>query len=343
MRINPTKNKKYRIPSGLNNFQKEMYIHLIEWKWEKITKEVGEYKYKDKVYYYDTILPKSVHNSYPLIYSAILYDLLKHKEKYYFKMHQHFNHMASSQAANINLFLPILLNPNANIVLRALKPDFDSLELSKLFKGFRIEYWDGNSSEDKGLLGDHSSRSGTDSDIGIAYLNKEKELCLWLIEHKLTEKEFTECGGFNSKSRNNKKHICSKSFNDILEDKNLCYYHDIRHFNYWNLTDTQKSFFINHNNCSSCPFKGGVNQLWRNQLLGLALENTGLYKHVYFSIVKHSRNTSLDKSIGEYRNLINNNSKFSVFDSKDVVDAALSIGDIDLNKWADWYKKLYKI
>lgn len=343
MMKNSLNNTKYRIPLVLNAFQKEMYIHLIEWKWEHITKEVGEYNFEGKVYYYDAILPKSVHNKYPLIYPEILNDLLEHKEKYYFKLHQHFNHMASSQAANINLFLPILLNSNVNKILSVLKPDFASLEKSQLFKGFRIEYWDGNSNKTSGLLGDHSVRSGTDSDIGIAYLNEEKELCLWLIEHKLTEKEFTECGGFKSEYRDKKKHLCSESFDDILKVKNLCYYHDIRHFNYWNLTDTHKSFFVNKSNCGSCPFKGGMNQLWRNQLLGFALEDAGFFKHVYFSVVKHLGNTFLDKTIGEYRNLINYNAKFTVYDSKDIVDAALSIGDVDLNNWADWYKKLYKI
>lgn len=38
-----------------------------------------------------------------------------------------------------------------------------------------------------------------------------------------------------------------------------------------------------------------MNQLWRNQLLGLALGDNKSYEHVYFSVVKHSKNKSLDK------------------------------------------------
>lgn len=334
---------KYKIPNGLNTFQKEMYIHLIEWKWKYITKEVGEYKYGDKIYHYDAILPSSVHKKYPLIYPDILNDLLEHKKKYYFKLHQHFNHMASSQAANINLFLPILLHPKADFILSLLIPDFNCLAKDLLYKGFRIEFWDGKYENEKGLLGDHSARSGTDSDIGIAFINKKNERCLWLIEHKLTEKEFTECGGYKSDSRNKKKHLCFKSFDDILKNKNLCYYHDIRHFNYWNFTDTHKTFFVNHSNCTSCPFKGGMNQLWRNQLLGFALEDAGLFKHVYFSVVKHSGNTSLNNTIMEYENLINHNFRFSIINSKEIVDVVLSLCDSELNKWAEWYKELYNI
>ena len=28
----------YRLPSGLNDFQREMYVHLINWKWRHLTR-----------------------------------------------------------------------------------------------------------------------------------------------------------------------------------------------------------------------------------------------------------------------------------------------------------------
>jgi hypothetical protein len=62
------------------------------------------------------------------------------------------------------------------------------LATNELYKGFRIEFWDGNSTDEKDLLGDHCPNSGTDSDIAIAFYNKEDELCLWLVEHKLTDR-----------------------------------------------------------------------------------------------------------------------------------------------------------
>lgn len=335
---------KYKLPGSLNDFQKKMYVHLINWKWKHINTQAGIYNYRGQQILYDAILPKSERKKFPILCPEILPDFKAHRKVYPFKLHPHFHHMASSQAANINLFLPILLHAKVNDVLIQLKSDFKSLATSKLYKGFRIEFWDGNSKDEKGLLGDHSARSGTDSDIAIAYYNKENKLCLWLIEHKLTEKEFTVCGGYNSTKRDKAKHLCEKTFSEIMQNKNLCYYHDVRDFNYWRLTDTHKSFFVNAN-YSSCPFKGGMNQLWRNQLLGLALEkdNNNQYEHVYFSVVKHPGNQSLDKTINEYKSLINNNPKFISFDSKRVVDAVKSINDYELNKWADWYKCLYNI
>lgn len=337
--------KEYRLPNSLTKFQKEMYVHLINWKWKYITKEFGLYKHKGKWIEYDAILPKSVCSQMPIIYNPIKSILLEHNQQFPFKLHTHFNHMASSQAANINLFLPILLSPNANDILRLLKSDFKELAHSELYKGFRIEYWDGNSNKEKGLLGDHNANSGTDSDIAIAYYNHNEELCLWLIEHKLTEKEFTECGGFDSNGRNKAIHKCEMSFADIIKDKNLCYYHNVRKNNYWKLTDKYESFFANHNAFESCPFSKGMNQLWRNQLLGLAIEDdeNNAFKNVYFSVAHHPENHSLDKSINEYTQLINNNPKFSIFTSKDVVEKALTVKNKVINDWVVWYKELYRV
>ena len=333
----------YKLPNELTAFQKEMYIHLINWKWQKLgIKKPGIYKYKGEDISYDAIIPKVVHKNYPLIYSPILNDLLKHQEKYPFKLHLHFNHMASSQAANVNLFLPILLSTKSDDIFRQLKPDFKSLEKEELYKGFRIEFWDGNG-KDKGILGDHNARSGTDSDIGIAYRNNEDELCLWLIEHKLTEKEFTTCGASKSNNRDEARHDCNLSFSEILRHKNKCYYHDIRKNNYWNITEKHQAFFSNHNKFGTCPFRGGMNQLWRNQLLALALEDEGKYKHVYFSVVNYPENEALNQSISDYKKLVNGNPKFSVLSSKTVVDKVKEIQCKELNDWVNWYSKLYKI
>jgi len=290
---------------------------------------------------YDAILPESVREDFPVIYPTVVDALIQHHERFYFKLHQHFNHMASSQAANANLFLPTLLHPQANEVLRQLKSDFDDLATGELDKGFQIEFWGPRNGT--GLLGDHTQLYGTDSDIAIAYYNRERELCLWLIEHKLSEAEFTKCGGYKSNGRT-AKHNCSKSFSEILDNKSFCYYHDIRKFRYWDITENNQGFFINHTKYAQCPFHGGMNQLWRNQLLALSLEDRDQpYKHVCFSVVKHPGNSYLDKTITEYKDLTANNAKFSVFTSSVVIDAAIGLHDSELDKWIAWYRELYNL
>ena len=333
----------YKLPSGLNAFQKNLYVHLINWKWKHISKDPGTNKYKNRQISYDAILPEMKNNDYPLIYPAILEDFKAHKNKTNFKLHKHFNHMASSQIANINLFLPILLHEKVDEVLKHIKPDFNKLATERLDKGFSVEFWNENCNDKKGLLGDHSPGAGTDVDLAIAYYNTENELCLWLIEHKLAEKEFTKCGGYKSKGRDSSTHFCNETFDSILKNKQFCYYHDRNKYNYWKLTEAFQSFYLNANGYKSCPFMKGMNQLWRNQLLGFALEKSGSYKHVYFSVVKHPDNNSLDKTINEYKTLVNDNLSFFVFTSKDVVDATRIIDNSTLNDWVDWFCDLYNI
>jgi hypothetical protein len=332
--------KNYKLPGGLTKWQQEMYVNLINWKWKNITEEVGYNKHNGELIPYDALFPEYM----PHIYPAICNRLKQHQSTkgFYFKFHKYFYHMASSQAANINLFIPFLLNDKADKILHLLKDDFLRLAKDELDNGFRIEYWDGTGNE-KGLLNDHTPAAGTDSDIGIAYYNKNNELCLWLIEHKLTEKEFTTCGGYESKANKMKDNCRKNSFHSILKDKELCHYHRVNKYKYWDITETNKEFFVNSDDNAPCPFKKGMNQLWRNQLLALGLEKQGKFKHVYFSVVHHHENKALDSTMNEYKKLIGNNPKFSSFTSKQVIDAAKSVNDKELNKWIEWYKDLYNI
>jgi len=337
------KGQIYKLPDALTDFQREMYIHLIDWKRHNITEEAGINRYNGQDIQYDAILPKSIWEDLPHIYPDKLQALKQHQKEFPFKFHKYFYHIVSSQAANINLFLPLLLHPRAQEVLVKLKPDIMKIANDKLDNGFRLEFW--GASAGKGLLNDHNSRAGTDADIAIAYYNINRELCLWLIEHKLTEKEFTECGGFKSNRKQPYRYCnCDSSFSEILANPELCYYHDKCKYRYWEITRDNQVFFRNHDRFKSCPFRGGMNQLWRNQLLAFSLEErTRPYKHVYFSVIRHSRNSSLDKTISEYKDLTANNAKFSVFTSADVINSAGSLLDSKLDKWTTWYRELYNL
>jgi hypothetical protein len=336
MKVFTVNGQDYKLPGSLSTFQQEMYVHLINWKWSHITRKPGT---NDGILY-DAFLPDEYADKYPMLYPNITDALRQHLQKYPFRIHTYFNHMASSQAANLNLFLPILLHPYANAVFAKLRPEFARLATENLDHGFRIEFWD----EPFGNLHDKSKAAGTDADIAIAYYNHDDELCLWLIEHKLTEKEFTRCGGAKS-HRKRPSHDCSKSFSEILANKNLCFYHHMSKYNYWNITEANRSFFVNPTQYAHCPFRGGLNQLWRNQLLGLSIEQDDRqpYLQVTFSVVKHPRNTHLDPSLADYQNLIASNPKFTVFTSADVIDAAAALSDPELDQWIAWYRNLYAL
>ncbi|MDI6798332.1 MAG: hypothetical protein QMD09_15395, partial [Desulfatibacillaceae bacterium] len=109
----------YKLPTQLSQFQEKMYKHLIDWKWAHITREPGVFKGRE----YDAILPESSLEECPLIFEPIRKNLKEYQEsEHRFRLHKYFYHMASSQAANINLFLPVLLHKNAAKILGAVKP-----------------------------------------------------------------------------------------------------------------------------------------------------------------------------------------------------------------------------
>lgn len=163
----------YRLPSKLSDFQLRMYIHLINWKWSHVTREAGI----NSGHAYDAILPDEYKDQLYPLYRPITQRFLAHQRKHPFKSHIYFGHMASSQAACVNLFMPILQDPQIAVrVLGAVKSDIKEIAVDHLDRGFRLEFWD----EPDNVLNDHNKTSGTDADIAIAYYDQHSDLNLWL-------------------------------------------------------------------------------------------------------------------------------------------------------------------
>ncbi len=336
MKIIGKKEESYRVPDELNDFQRKLYLHLIDWKWGNITKEPGYYGDIP----YDAILPEKHIDSLPIIYPGIKEKVEDHIKNTDLRKHKFFNHMASSQAACFNLFFPILLEKSsAEGILGQILPSFKKIAVNELCDGFQFEY--GGGSVD--LLKDHSPVSGTDSDLAIAYYNKNDELCMWLIEHKLSEPEFTKCNAAISKGRK-EHHDCSDIIR-ILENPDLCYYHSEKKYAYWEYLKCDTTHFdINMiKRYEECPFKGGNNQLWRNQLLAIAIElsDDHPYTNVRFSVVHHSGNSELSNDITKHISKLKKKDRFFTFTSLDIIQASIESGNKALAEWANWYKELY--
>ena len=92
-----------------------------------------------------------------------------------------------------------------------------------------------------------------------------------------------------------------------------------------------------------CPFMGGANQLWRNVLLALAVEDSRAYPYgrVHLSVVQHPRNPDLGNTMADFRSLLKDESRFSHFTSNMLVQAAEQTGEPSLLQWAAWYRGLY--
>ena len=343
----------YRIPARLNAFQREMYEHLVEYKWNVLKiREPGLYEHPKKkgtFIPYDTMFPPEHQEELHPLYRPVL-DIFKEPRdpRYAFKLHTMAVHMASSQIACANLFLPLMVRPEiASKVLSSIKTDMVEIATDRLDSGFAIEFWndfDVMPEPGKGLLRDHTPRAGTDSDIAIAYRDTEGVLCLWLIEHKLTEAAFTTCGGYKSHSNKDKTRCLSGA--SVVEDPSKCHYHSACRYEYWNITQANRDVFpLDDFGNSPCPFKGGMNQLWRNQLLATAIEKSPdwPYERVYFSVVYHPGNESLNHSMEAFKALLGTEDKFFSFTSDVVIGAARNVDDPDIRKWVKWYERLYML
>jgi hypothetical protein len=339
MKIVERNHESYRLPGGLSDFQQELYIHLIDWKWQHLTREPGIYRGKP----YDALLPDAVREQLLLLHPSIVDAFITHQKNFPFKKHKFISHMASSQAACANLFLPILQYPvEAACVLQAVKSDLQAIAVDWLDHGYQLEFWD----KPDNALKDHNPVSGTDADIAIAYYSKTGDLNLWLIEHKLTEQEFTTCGGYRSPNRNPDQHRCD-SISAILANKRSCYYDSASGYRYWDITFANEHIFPRERllEFATCPFQGGLNQLWRNQLLGLAIENSSSekwpFKKVYFSVVHHPQNHALDGSLNLYRKLIGSSDRFFSFTSDVLIRQAKQLGFSPWDEWLTWFEELY--
>ncbi len=58
---------EYRMPHHLSDFQRAMYVHLIDWKRKYITSEPGQYR----GHWYDALLPESCAGKLPHLYEPV--------------------------------------------------------------------------------------------------------------------------------------------------------------------------------------------------------------------------------------------------------------------------------
>lgn len=105
---------KMRNKESYNEFRNRIYSYLLDYKEKNITKQKGSFKSIESDYF----LPDSVSlNEFPaMMYEHIIRDIQESEFK--FKPHIFsYRHIASSQTACINLFIPILESQCADDIL----------------------------------------------------------------------------------------------------------------------------------------------------------------------------------------------------------------------------------
>lgn len=142
------------------------------------------------------------------------------------------------------------------------------------------------------------------------------------------------------------KYRCS-SIPETIQNKRFCYSDGHCGYKYWDITLANPEVFligklIEH---EACPFQGGLNQLWSNTLLALAVENSMSerwpFMRVYFSVVHHPKNQPLNNSIDSFRQLLGTNDRFSSFTSDELIHKAKQSGFYPWIEWLNWFVDVY--
>lgn len=325
----------------MENFSEKLIEHLSSYKESKLRlKKHGVYKTKE---YKHILIEEDLDLNYlPSIRKHAIESLVD------VKRHVYFDHLNSSQAACFNLFVPLSLDKElSNQVFGGLIPGFKEL------LGIKFEYSDPKDylNERKGRI-DNKRNIGTDSDIAIFYLNFENEKCLCLLEHKLSEKEFTNCNAIKSKQNHNKDKCYD--FVQIWSDTSNCYYQSGKNYSYWKLTQEKNSFF-DKNVFSAhegiCPFKGSLQQLWRNMLMAQAIENDpeNPIQKTYFGVVHHKENEKLFRLKGlsgfertdvAFSSILKRKEKFFTISIQEVLENIRNVSE-PLPVWVYEYEEKY--
>lgn len=109
-------------------------------------------------------------------------------------------------------------------------------------------------------------RIGTDADTAVFYIDENGNKGVLIIEFKFIEAEFSVCTSYSRKEKNRSHCNSQNFFNDFVLSKNtLCGYNKYRN---WDLTEKSKVIDgVKIKSLPACPFRFGLNQLWRNILL----------------------------------------------------------------------------
>jgi len=121
-------------------------------------------------------------------------------------------------------------------------------------------------------IGDQGNNHGTDSDIAVFYTYEDGLKGILLIEFKFIEPEFSVCSSYSNKK--DVRSICDSSnyYTELITKKKTNesgnFYCGYNRYSNWPLTSKSNVIDIKKVQSSqACPFRFGLNQLWRNMIL----------------------------------------------------------------------------
>jgi hypothetical protein len=247
---------------------------------------------------------------------------------------------------------------NKSVIVKHLEPEFTPNQCSS------VEGFDRMKDES---IGDQEATSGTDADIAVFYNYEQNKKGILLIEFKFIESEFSVCSSHlgpkrkkdetntEKEERLNKKmtiqSLCNSEnfFAELIEKKNsLCGYNKYYNWTLINESDVFDSSKIKA--LPACPFRFGLNQLWRNMLLAEQVSSARQCDEFGFWVFSSRNNDKYLWKQGKTEKLFRNvltesgNKKFKKVYIEAIFDELQNIvSDTNDKMWLHEMQKKYRI
>ena len=169
-----------------------------------------------------------------------------------------------------------------------------------------------------------------------------------LLEVKLSEPDFTHCGGRNSPG-NDRRHVCS-SAERFLENPNECYLRrpqrQQRDRRYWEIfTSSHGSVlaaFPGIDTEGQCPFAYAMQQPMRNLAIARGLEQDQdiNVEKAWFGLCAHDENENVAEHWEGWKNLLAESTLAPSIPASEIIRVGEAEG---LQEWAAWMRKRYRL
>ena len=268
-----------------NTFERNLQRHLEKW-----SEGTGHPTVPKWVFWKDGIYPEYRR----LLESAILNDPIA--------LDDQIHHLRSSQAFAFNLFLPFRQNPK---LLSGLISSLVGEDLTVDEVHFE---WVPPPSV---LVEPDNYVTAVDVALWVRLSNGGRAVLL--LEVKLSERNFSHCGGYHSPN-NDRPDVC-QSASALFGDPGNCYL--IRSAKaettgrirrYWEIfarrSGSLAQAFPNVDTTGGCPFANDMNQPMRNLAIAFGLEQTNVVQRAWYGLCAHDNSTVIRRIWSHWQGML---------------------------------------
>jgi hypothetical protein len=144
-------------------------------------------------------------------------------------------------------------------------------------------------------LGDQSKHGGTDADVAVFFTAAAGQRGVVLIEFKYIEDEFSQCGSYGKKKLTGTDCTTpgwfAKQIDSDRSPSDGCGY---KRYCNWHLLRASRALSVEAVRAlDACPFRGSLNQLWRNLLLAERVATVRKLDEFHFWVLSPAQNKAL--------------------------------------------------